>query len=141
MAQSAKETKDSDRGLTWTHHETLALIRVWSDRDIQSDFETCKRNTSVYEKISKRLRECAYERSASQCRTKIKGLKKDYFNAKKENGKCGRGRKSSAFFEEIDSVLCHRPASAPPVLIDTSMSNRQESETEGMHAKSVQCNS
>ena len=33
MAQS-KEAKDSDRGLTWTHHETLALIRVWSDTEI-----------------------------------------------------------------------------------------------------------
>ena len=26
---------------------TLALIRIWTDIDIQSDFETCRRNTSV----------------------------------------------------------------------------------------------
>ena len=34
MAQS-KEAKDSDRELTWTHQETLALIRVWSDTNMR----------------------------------------------------------------------------------------------------------
>ena len=97
MAQS-KEAKDSDRGLTWTHQETLALIRVWSDTDIQSDFETCKRNISVYEKIAKQLRECGYERTATQCRTKIKGLRKDYFDSKETKWKSGKGRKTSPFF-------------------------------------------
>ena len=33
--------KDSDRGLTWTHDETRALIRLWADSEIQKDFETC----------------------------------------------------------------------------------------------------
>ena len=52
MAQS-KEAKDGDRGLTWTHQETLALIWVWSDTEIQDEFEKCKRNTTVYEKTTK----------------------------------------------------------------------------------------
>ena len=131
MSQS-EEAKDSDRGLTWTHQEILALIRVWSDMEIQDEFEKCKRNTTVFEKIAKRLRECGYERTAIQCRPKIKSLRKEYFNTKKENGKSGKGRKSSAFFEEMDLVLGHRPASAPPVLIDTSTSDGHENETEDM---------
>ena len=57
MAQ-LKVAKDSNRGLTWTHVETLALFQVRSDTGIQEDFEKCRRNTSVYEKIVKRLREC-----------------------------------------------------------------------------------
>ena len=70
--------KHSDRGLTWTHDETRALIRIWADSEIQKDNAT-----------------------------------------KTENSKSGMGRKSSAYFEEMDQVLGHRPASAPPVLIDT----------------------
>ena len=34
MAQ-IKEAKDNDKGLTWTHEETLTLIQVWSDTGIQ----------------------------------------------------------------------------------------------------------
>ena len=78
MAES-KEAKDSDRGLTWTH---------------QDDFEKCKRNKTVYEKMTKRLRECGYEITAIQCRTKIESLRNEYFNTKTENGKSGKGRKS-----------------------------------------------
>ena len=49
--------KDSDRGLTWTHDETPALIWIWADSEIQKDFETCRRNASIYEKLATRLRE------------------------------------------------------------------------------------
>ena len=34
---AVKEAKDNDRGLTWTHKETLALILVWSDTEIQDE--------------------------------------------------------------------------------------------------------
>ena len=34
--------KDSDRGLTWIHDETRALIRIWADSEIQKDFEICR---------------------------------------------------------------------------------------------------
>ena len=51
MVQS-KIAMNSDRGLTWTQDETLALIPAWSDTEIQEDFENCRRNRSVYEKIA-----------------------------------------------------------------------------------------
>ena len=54
--------KDSDRGLTWTHDETRALIRIWADSEIQKDFETCRRNASIYEKLATRLRDSGFER-------------------------------------------------------------------------------
>ena len=52
MAQS-KEAQDSGRGLMWTHQKTLALIRVWSDTEIQEESEKCKRNKTAYEKFAK----------------------------------------------------------------------------------------
>ena len=122
--------KDSDRGLTWTHDETRALIRIWADSEIQKDFETCRRNASIYEKLVTRLRDSGFERTVSQCRTKVKSLRADYNATKTENSKSGRGRKTSAYFEEMDQVLGHRQASAPPVLIDTSISDEQDSETD-----------
>ena len=54
--------KDSDRGLTWTHDETRALIQIWADSEIQKDFETCRRNASIYEKLATRLRDSGFGR-------------------------------------------------------------------------------
>ena len=66
---------DSDRGLTWTHDETRALIWIWADSEIQKDFETCRRNASIYEKLATRLRDSGFERTTSQCRKKVKSLR------------------------------------------------------------------
>ena len=35
MAKRMAVAKDSDRGLTWTHNETRALIRLWADRTLR----------------------------------------------------------------------------------------------------------
>ena len=71
-----------------------------------------------------------------QCKTKIKSLKNT--EIKDHNGETGRGRKTFKFYDELDVILGHRPASVPSILLDTgtisstamgdSMDSEEESE-------------
>ena len=69
------------------------------------------------------MREAGYERSLDQCRSKLKKLKKQYFETRKDNTKSGASRNNSfPFYDEMDKVLGHRPSTEPSTLIDTSAS-------------------
>ena len=56
----------------WKDDETLKFIELWSEDNIQAEFEGCRRNREVYEKIVARMKEAGYDRSIDQCRIKIK---------------------------------------------------------------------
>ena len=123
------EIKGMDRGLTWGQDETHALIRIWSDPSIQEQLETSRRNSGTYEKIAKNLKEFGFERTADQCRNKIKQLKCCYNEAKKENGQPGKGRKHFAYFRDMDLILGNcsvTMVTVPPVLFDPIIKNEEE---------------
>lgn len=54
---------------------------------------------------------------------------------KDHNDETGRGRKTCKFYKELDTILGHRPASVPTVLVDTGF-NLEESgaDSGGMNA-------
>ena len=56
------------------------LIKIWGEEEIQRQQDGATRNIQVYEKIASRLSslENCRERTAIQCREKIKKLKGDY---------------------------------------------------------------
>ena len=82
--------------------------------------------------IATKMHEKGYERDWHQCRNKIKNLKKEYRQVKDHNGQTGRGRKVCKFYRELDSILGHRPASVPAVLLDTGTTNNSSSSTESL---------
>lgn len=57
-----------------------------------------------------------------QCRAKVK--------VKDNNGKTGRGRQSCKFYDKLDQILGHKPASMPSTLLDTGQSFSIHPETE-----------
>ena len=111
-------------GTTWSKEETLKLIEVWGQEAIQKQLQECKRNQTVYEEVAKEMREAGYERTYQQCRDKIKKLKGEYKKEKDKQGRTGEGRTSWDYFDAMDAVLGHRPATRPPVVIDTSTTSR-----------------
>ena len=66
----------------WKDCEVLRLIDIWGDDVVQSQLEGCKRNKQIYERISKELLVYGVQRSAEQCREKIKKLKSEYRKVK-----------------------------------------------------------
>lgn len=106
--------------MAWTEKETLALIEEWGDERIQEQLEGSTRNKAVYEKVARALDASGHNRTAVQCREKIKKLKKDYRKIKDHNGKTGRGRKKWAFYDKMDGILGDKHSTNPPVVVDTS---------------------
>ena len=59
------------------------------------------------------------DRTFQQCRDKIKRLKGDYKKIKDKHGKT-EDRSNWDYFDAMDAILGNRPATKPPVVIDTS---------------------
>ena len=120
---AAAETK----GNIWGEAEVKVLLGVWGEEAVQQQLEGAVRNKVIYEGVAKELRKLGYIQDWEQCRNKIKNLKKQYRTTKDHNDETGRGRKICKFYEELDDILGHRPASAPAVLLD-SLSSQDETE-------------
>ena len=76
------------------------------------------------------MSEKGYPKDLEQCRTKIKNLKKEYKTVKDNNGETGRGRKTSRYYDMLDSILGHRPASVPHNLLDSHSEVEEPAESE-----------
>lgn len=107
-------------GTNWRKDETLKLLDAWGQENVQAQLEGCKKNQAVYEKISTELQEAGYERTYQQCRDKIKKLKGDYRKAKDKKNKTGTDNRHWDYFEPLDAILGHKPATQPPIIIDTA---------------------
>ena len=59
------------------------------------------------------------DKTGVQCKAKMR-LKLDYCKIKDNHGKTGRGCSTWKLFEALDAVLGQKPATKPPVVLDTS---------------------
>ncbi|XP_057623636.1 myb/SANT-like DNA-binding domain-containing protein 2 isoform X2 [Chionomys nivalis] len=101
------------RGMSWTPAETNALIAVWgNERLVEARYQQLEGAGTVfgskapgpamYERVSRALAELGYDRTPSQCRERIKTLRRCYSRVK-EHG-VGK-RKSSYTFEQLEQEL------------------------------------
>ena len=102
----------------WKDEEVWKLVEIWGDDTIQAALEGCKRNKQVYERVSSRMRDAGFERTAEQCRDKAKKLKSEYRKVKDKHEKSGSGRKAWKFLDALDAVLGDKPATRPTVVVD-----------------------
>ena len=70
----SKGTMDS----AWTDRDVHCLIDIWADKEVQTPLESAKRNKPIFEKIVKGMSKAGYDKTAEQCREKIKKLKLKY---------------------------------------------------------------
>ena len=122
-----------EKGSPWTNEDVKALISVWPEANIQQQLDGSVRNASVFQEISKRLHEAGVEKDWEQCRAKVKNLKTlykkvKYKKVKDSNGRSRRGRKSCQFFDNLDAILGSRPATQPPIVVE-SLDNSKDSST------------
>uniref|UniRef100_A0A8C3SPU4 Myb/SANT-like DNA-binding domain-containing protein n=1 Tax=Chelydra serpentina TaxID=8475 RepID=A0A8C3SPU4_CHESE len=98
----------------WSDREVLDLIAVWGDESVLSELRSKRRNAKIYEKISL----LGFERTPEQCRIRIKGLKRQYYQARDGLKKNGHARKICKYYDEMDRILSCRggPDSAPEPL-------------------------
>lgn len=96
------------RGFLWSDLETRALLEIWGEADVQSALDGNFRNSHVYRDVACRLAELGFERTPEQCRIRIKGLKRQYYQAREGLKKNGHARKICKYYEEMDRILSCR---------------------------------
>ncbi|XP_075278043.1 uncharacterized protein LOC104334930 isoform X1 [Opisthocomus hoazin] len=99
-------TVANEGGKHWTVNEVRALIRVWSDKNIQRQLEGTVRNKRIFEQVAAKLQKFGIDRDWKQCRTKYKNLKHEYKSVKSAQDS-GSTSKSMKFFNELDAILGH----------------------------------
>ena len=65
------------------------------------------------------MKDAGYNRTYQQCRDKIKKLKVEYRKEKDRTGKTGEEKSTWDYFQEMDSILGHKPSTRPPVVIES----------------------
>jgi len=105
--------------VNWTDSEVFLLISCWGEEGIQEQLEGCKRNKHIYERLSTLLAEHGVHKSGEQCRTKVKKLRQEYKKIKDNNKGTGNGRIEWKYFNKLDNIFTSRPATHPPVLLET----------------------
>ena len=96
------------RGTLWEDREVDALIAVWGEEDIQAKLDGATRNIKVFEAIAQKLKDLGFEdRTAVQCREKIKKMKGNYRKIKAYNNRSGLNRQTYKYLEQLDSILGH----------------------------------
>uniref|UniRef100_F6R5B7 ATP-dependent (S)-NAD(P)H-hydrate dehydratase n=1 Tax=Monodelphis domestica TaxID=13616 RepID=F6R5B7_MONDO len=95
------------RGFLWSDLETRALLGIWGKADVQSALEGNFRNGHVYRDVACRLGEMGFDRTPEQCRIRIKGLKRQYYQTKDGLQKNGHARKICKYYNEMDRILSY----------------------------------
>ncbi len=119
-------------GAVLTDGEVRALIAVWGETNVQEQLDGAIWNKAVFQDTSKKLQATGYNRDRTQCRTKVKSLKKQYRVVKDHNGETGKGRKTCKFYEELDNIIGQRPASVSTALLDTGASSSAAVDSQGI---------
>ena len=105
----------------WTELETQCLIALWGDVAVQGKLTSSYRNKTIYEEISRGMKENGFTRSYLQCQRKIKSLKTIYKEIKDANNKSGADRTTCPFYDTLDFILCDKPSVHPLLLLDSAI--------------------
>ena len=103
----------SMKNVQWSMEETNCLLSVWASPEFQLKMDDkCIRKSKLYAELVAELAKEGFNRTADQIINKLKKLKSDYRDAKKELSKSGAGTEDVdyPFYDLMDSALGHRPA-------------------------------
>ncbi|ROL52614.1 Zinc finger and SCAN domain-containing protein 20 [Anabarilius grahami] len=76
--ETAMNCMDDRKKVAWSDAETLILLQLWGNEQVQRNLQLCPHNGHIYLEISEKLNAHGYLRSAEQCHTRIKRLKISY---------------------------------------------------------------
>ncbi|XP_044307713.1 uncharacterized protein LOC123034436 [Varanus komodoensis] len=124
-SKSAPESPDAAitpyrqyRGTTWTYPEVIDLLVIWREREIQQELQRRHRNIETFQVVASKMAQRGHKRSALECRSKIKTLKRDYRIAKANNSP-GKGHLAWLFYDRLDHLLANDTDIPPPERLPT----------------------
>uniref|UniRef100_A0A673ILM0 Myb/SANT-like DNA-binding domain-containing protein n=1 Tax=Sinocyclocheilus rhinocerous TaxID=307959 RepID=A0A673ILM0_9TELE len=97
------------RGVVWSQEESCALIEIWKDDYIKRQLFSTHKNIKVFLLFAqKKKKERRYNRTALQCRVKVKKLRQKYMSTRdkiRRSGESAEIKDSCPFYEDLDAIL------------------------------------
>lgn len=103
----------SRRGNNWAYTEVIDLLDIWGEQKIQKLLQSSYRNMDTFQVIASEMAKRGHERTAQECRTKTKTMRRDYKKAKDNISSMG-GRVPCPFYEQLDRILAGDSSSRLP---------------------------
>ena len=72
IAENGGDARNS-RGVSWRHEETLDLLAIWGEQEVQEQLHSSHCNIESFVLIAQAMAEKGHNRTAKECRTKTKG--------------------------------------------------------------------
>lgn len=63
---------------TWSDEETMVLMDIWGEEDVQRAMRGFVHNGHVYADISERMHDLGFSKTSEQCRWKVKSLRNNF---------------------------------------------------------------
>ncbi|XP_042560597.1 uncharacterized protein zgc:113263 isoform X3 [Clupea harengus] len=95
---------DKSSSGSWSDPETLALIDIWAQDEVQRGLKGVVHNGHVFSDISQKMHDLGYSKTPEQCRWKVKTLRQN-FRQCYERKKCGRDKVGYKFYDQLEQVL------------------------------------
>ncbi|XP_062978735.1 uncharacterized protein LOC134396244 [Elgaria multicarinata webbii] len=94
----------SRRGTNWSYAEVLDLLDIWGEQRIQQVLQSSHRNMDTFQVIANEMAKRGHERTAQECRTKTKTMRREYKKVKESNS-VGKGRTVCPFYDQLERIL------------------------------------
>lgn len=115
--------KMSRRGTNWSYAEVMDLLDIWGEQRIQQVLQSSHRNMDTFQVIANEMAKRGHKRTAQECRTKTKTMRRDYKKVK-ESSSSGKGRVAFPFYDQLERIL---DSSVQPPGTVQSLAHQEES--------------
>ncbi|XP_076578481.1 uncharacterized protein LOC143314985 isoform X3 [Chaetodon auriga] len=117
--ESAVGIQEDRKKVPWSDKETIILLEIWGDPQVQQSMRRYPHNGHIFTEISEKLCANGYPRSAEQCHTRIKRLKANYRQCQENMSSCGTDRVDFKFYDLLEQILDKQPSTSSTVVTDS----------------------
>ncbi|XP_043092817.1 uncharacterized protein zgc:113263 isoform X2 [Puntigrus tetrazona] len=103
--ETAMNCIDDRKKVAWSDAETLILLQLWGNEQVQQNLQRCPHNGHIYSEISEKLNAHGYLRSAEQCHTRIKRLKISYRQCRDSMSSPAAERVEFKFYDLMEDIF------------------------------------
>ncbi|XP_073730824.1 uncharacterized protein [Misgurnus anguillicaudatus] len=120
-------------GVVWSYEESCALIDIWKEDGIKRQLFSTHKNIKVFLLFSQKLKERGYNRTALQCRVKVKKLRQKYMNTRdkmRRSGESAEIKDSCPFYDDLNEILGASACACPADVVEGGSVDLQNEEEE-----------
>ncbi|XP_036004846.1 uncharacterized protein zgc:113263 isoform X1 [Fundulus heteroclitus] len=142
--ESAVGVQEDRKKVPWSDKETIILLEVWGDPQMQHGLRRYPHNGHIFTEVSEKLNANGYSRTPEQCHTRIKRLKTAYRQCKENMSSSGTDRVDFKFYDLLEQILEKQPSTSSAIVTDSieisedsngDSGTERDGETQGVSAE------